>query len=125
MKNTSYSEMKNQLLVISFNQPVTVDAKEMFQPILIESRGEAWTPEGAVYNVNERQPIGDVTDTKLTSEEIYKLLYSISPVLAEMFNRLNISAVDDDPKSTADVSEIKPILVSDLPVQPSPVEIIK
>lgn len=121
MKSTTYSEMRNQLLVISFNQPTGEHGQEI-QPIVIEARAESVTSEGAVLNVREQQPIGEPTDTKLTSEELYKTLYSVSPILAEMFNRLTVSAVDEDVKATADVSKVVPVKVADIA---KPVEVVK
>ena len=71
MKQTNYTELKNLLLVVSFNQPTGERGQEI-QPVIIEARAESLTAEGAVLNVKNEVRIGEATIEKLTNEEIYK-----------------------------------------------------
>ena len=112
MKQTNYSELRNLLLVVSFNQPAGEIGTKV-QPIVIEAHGEAWTPENAVRNVINRVNIGKVIDTELTEEELYKAVYGLSPVLAEVLQGVLMEGVAKD-VSTVDVSGVKPTGVSDI-----------
>ena len=97
-KNTQYTETRNLILVISFNQP----AGEMgtkYQPVVIEARCEAWTPEGAVRNVSKRLDVGTVVDTPLTNKQIYTKVSAVSPQLAGVLKDAIIEALNVDPSA--------------------------
>ncbi len=105
MKNTNYSELKNLSLAIRFNQSKHQDG---FQPVEIEARADALTTEGAIRNVSSRFNIGDVVETPLTNEEIYKQVYGISKVLATALKEVLLEGIDQD-VSAVDVTKISPI----------------
>lgn len=68
-RTTSYDNVRNIHLVVSFNQPAgnSVD----LIPAVIEARCEAITPEGAVRNVVNKVEVGNVIQTPLTLKQIY------------------------------------------------------
>jgi hypothetical protein len=61
-KATNYSELRNLLLVVSFNQPTGEHGQDI-QPVVIEARTEAVTVEGACLNVRNLVNIGGSTNT--------------------------------------------------------------
>ena len=113
-KNTKYSELRNLLLVVSFNQP-TENPVEI-QPVVVEARCEAITDEGAVRNVINTVNIGEVVTEKLTNEELFKTVYGISPVLAKALEGVLLEGISED-VSTVDVSKVAPIKVTDIAVE--------
>ena len=115
MKTTNYLDIRNLLLVVSFNQP-TGDHGELIQPVVIEARCEAITDEMAVRNVVNTVNIGAVVQTKLTNEEIFKTVFGISPVLAKALEGVLLDAVAEN-VSTVDVSKVAPIGVTDITVE--------
>ena len=110
-KNTQYTETRNLILVVSFNQPEGEMGRK-YQPVVVECRAEAWTPEGAVRNVVNRMKIGEVTDTPLTNEEVYKAVYALSPVLAEVLKGTLLEGVSED-MSKVSVEGVKPTSITD------------
>lgn len=118
-KQTQYSELRNTLLVISFNQPTGQNGQDI-QPVVIEARTEAYTDEGACRNVRNIVNIGEVVQTKLTNEELYKTVYGISEVLAEALKGVLFEAVSED-MAAVDVKAVKPVTVADIarPVEKS------
>lgn len=112
MKSTQYSELRNTLLVISFNQPTGEMGREI-QPVVIEARTEAITPEGAVRNVTNKVNIGETINTKLTNEELYKTVYGISEVLAEALKGVLLDAVEED-MSTVDTKTITAVGIANI-----------
>ena len=114
-KNTTYSELRNTLLVISFNQPTGEHGQDI-QPVVIEARTEAATVEGAIRNVTNTVKVGEVVTEKLTNEEIYKTVYGISPVLAKALEGVLLDAVAED-VSKVDVSKVKAVGIADIAVE--------
>ena len=112
MKSTNYSELRNLLLVVSFNQP-TGEHGQKIQPVVIEARVEAITTEGAVRNVTSKVEIGEPVTEKLTNEEIYKTVYSISPVLAKALEGVLMDGVSED-MSTVDIKNVEVTTVADI-----------
>jgi hypothetical protein len=115
-KNTSYSELRNLLLVVSFNQP-TGEMGQDIQPVVIEARAESLTLEGAVRNVVNKVNIGEPVTEKLTNEEIYKHVYGISPVLAKALEGVLLDGIEEDVSEVSTVG-IKPVTVADIAVKP-------
>ncbi len=120
-KQTNYSELRNTLLVISFNQPTGEHGQDI-QPVVIEARTEAITPELAVRNVTNTVKIGEPVQTKLTNEELFKTVYGISPVLAEALKGVLFEAIEED-MTTVSVESVKPVTVADIvvPVEKTPI----
>lgn len=114
-KPTNYSELRNLLLVISFNQP-TGEMGQQIQPVVIEARAEALTTENAVLNVKNEVKIGATVAEKLTNEELFKTVYGISEVLAKALEGVLLDGIAQD-VSTVDVSKVKPVKVSDIAVE--------
>lgn len=114
-KVTNYSELRNTLLVISFNQP-TGEMGQQIQPVVIEARTESITTEGAVRNVTNTLNIGTPVEVKLTNEEIFKTVYSLNPVLAKALEGVLLEAVAED-VSKVDTSKIVPVKVTDIAVE--------
>ena len=96
-KDTQYTEIRNLLLVVSFNQPLPEEVK--YQPVVIEARCEARTPEGAVRNVSKRLDVGTVVDTPLTDKQIYTRISAVSPQLAGVLKDAIIEALNVDPSA--------------------------
>ena len=114
-KQTSYRELRNLLIVVSFNQPTGEMGREI-QPVVIEARTEAVTDEGAVRNVINKVEIGEPVETKLTNEEIYKTVFGISEVLAKALEGVLMDGISQD-VSTVDVSKIASIGLADIAVK--------
>jgi hypothetical protein len=112
MKQTNYNELRNLLLVVSFNQPTGQNGQEI-QPVVIEARCESITTEGAVLNVKNEVKIGDVVQTPLTHEELFKTVYGISPVLAKALEGVLFEGIAQD-VSKVDVKDVKPVAVADI-----------
>jgi hypothetical protein len=115
-KQTNYNELKNTLIVISFNQPTGEHGQDI-QPIQIEARTEPLTDEGAVRNVRNIVNIGEPVQVKLTNEEIYKQVFGISEVLAKALEGVLLDAVDSD-MTVVDTSAVKPVAIADIYVKP-------
>lgn len=122
-KQTEYSELRNLLLVVSFNQPTGEHGQEI-QPVVIEARAESLTLEGAVRNVVNKVDIGKPVAVKLTNEELYKTVYGISPVLAKALEGVLLDGIEEDVSEVITVG-IKPVTVADIAVKVEPVSVIK
>lgn len=109
-KSTNYSELRNLLLVVSFNQ---IRNQGSIQPVVINARAEALTTEGAVRNVNTELKIGYPVEIPLTNEEIYKQVYGISKVLAEALKGVLLEGINQD-ATAVDVKNVKPVVVADI-----------
>ncbi len=94
-KSTNYSELRNLLLVISFNQPTGEHGQEI-QPVVIEARTEAVTDEGAVRNVSTKLNIGAVQSTKLTNQEIYTKVKAFNVPLANLLKDAILEALNEN-----------------------------
>jgi len=97
-KDTQYTAIRNLILVVSFNQPGGEMGRQI-QPVVVECRAEAWTPEGAVRNVSKRLDVGTVVDTPLTDKQIYTKISAVSPQLAGVLKDAIIEALNVDPSA--------------------------
>lgn len=95
MKSTTYSELRNLLLVVSFNQSTGENGQDI-QPIVIEAKCEAITPEGAIRNVSTKLNVGTVQATKLTNKEIHTKVKAFNVPLANLFKDIMLEALDED-----------------------------
>jgi len=111
-KQTTYSELRNVLVVVSFNQPAGMMG-DMYQPVVIEARGGAITTEGAVRNMVNRVKIGEISDSPIINEELYKATYALSPVLAEALKGVLLDGVNED-MSKVSIEGVKPTTVIDI-----------
>jgi hypothetical protein len=114
-KQTEYSELRNTLLVISFNQRTGANGQDI-QPVVIEARTEAITPEGAVRNVKNQVNIGEIVQEPLNNEELYKLVFGLSPVLAKALEGVLLDSIEED-MSAVSVKDVQPIGIADIAVK--------
>jgi hypothetical protein len=94
-RTTNYSELRNLLLVVSFNQPTGEHGLDI-QPVQVEARCEAVTTEGAVRNVSTKLNVGAVQDTKLTNKEIYTRVKAFNTPLANLLKDAILEALNED-----------------------------
>lgn len=94
---TSYGEIRNPLIVISFNQPAGENGQQ-YQPAVIETRCEAITTEGAVRNVVSKTNVGQVSDTKISLKQIYTAMNkaTVGALLANTFKEAMLEALSED-----------------------------
>ena len=97
-KPTTYSTVKNPMIIITFNQPGGIDGIQ-FIPAVIEVRMDATTTEGAIRGIVNRVELGNITATPLTNVQIYTQVNKsttgalISGILKTAF----IDALNEDP----------------------------
>ena len=102
MKSTSYSEVKNLMIVITFNHPTTVLENGVtvnkYQPVVVEVRTDALTVEGACRGVIGRQNIGNPTINPLTLKQIYTQVNktTVGGILAGVLKTAVQEAIADD-----------------------------
>lgn len=96
-RTTNYSNIRNLLLIVSFNQPAENGTK--YQPAVIEARCEAITDEGAVRSVVNTVGVGAVTQTPLTLKQIYNQVNktTVGALLAGALKDCLLDAINTDP----------------------------
>ena len=124
-KPTNYTEIKNLLIVLSFNQPIQVEVEvpensinthqsvTKYQPIVINTRADVLTVEGAQMGLSENQNVGEPSDVQLTHEQLYAQLYALSPVLAAGKAAILLEGIDQD-VSGVDTSQIAVLTMADI-----------
>jgi hypothetical protein len=132
-KPTMYTEIRNLMIVLNFNQQIQVEemkSVEMpdgttqdqmqsvtkYQPIVVDTRADVLTTEGATMGISEKVNVGEPSDTELTHEELYKQLYALSPILAAGNAAVLLQGVNQDISAT-DVSGVEILTVETLKAQ--------
>lgn len=98
MKATNYTDVKNLMIVINFNQPIEVDGVQKIQPVVVDVRGEATTPENAIRHISAKSNVGNPVDTALTGKQIYNAINKTGTgaTLANILKTAYIEAINED-----------------------------
>lgn len=97
-KTTQYSEVRNVLIVIGFNEPVNIGETKKYQPVVINTRMDAITTEGAVRGVSGIVNIGEPVDVPLSGRQVYSALNKTQTgsILANALKETYLEAIDED-----------------------------
>ena len=97
-KQTQYEEVKNLMLVVSFNKEERNLSTGMIEyvPVFIEARGDAITTEGGNAQFSKELKLGDLSETKLTNKQIYTKVNNFNSQLGALLKDLVLDVLNED-----------------------------
>lgn len=93
--NTQYTTLKNLRVDLLFNEP----EGEQYRPLVIRAQAEVLTVEGAIRNLYNTNPVGNLTAIPLTAKQIYTQMGNVTNLHTQVRNTLKqlyLDAINDD-----------------------------